>query len=123
MHTGQIRIIKTPSGEAPFKYHRKWKGLILPCYPCLGYLPEPERGALSNKETPLNRCVFCVPQDEAIGVLEENSPEAAAWWREKGFPKPGIYFTFAWNEARIVSGVTLQMAIEINHEMMGDPNR
>lgn len=122
---GRIKIVKIPAGEAPAKIRGAWVGLILPCDPYLGWPTSdgPDRGVLSGKEAARNRCSFSVPQDEAIRILEESAPEAAAWWREKGFPHSGECFGFAEDEAEILSGVTRQKIIHVDEEMRGDPNR
>lgn len=122
--TGRIRIVKTPDGEAPLEIREAWVGLVLPCDPYLGYPDEGmERGVLNNKEAPLNRCGFSVPQDQAIAILEQKKPEVAKWWKEHGFPQVNEYFGFAEKEVEITSGITRQRIIEVCDEMTGNPNR
>ncbi len=109
------------------KFGEAWVGLVLPCDPYVG-IPDSgiETGVLSS--TPVGcpacgRSGFSVPQDQAIMILEQERPEAAAWWKSKSFPQVGNYFGFAEDEAEIVSGVSHQRLIEVADNMMGDPNR
>lgn len=122
--TGQIRITRIPSGEAPFEIRKAWLGLILPCDPYLGYPDNGiEQGVLSGKKASRNRRGFSVPQDEALEILSLHNPAAATWWRENGFPTQEGYFGFGEGEAEIISGVTPQSIMQVTEEMMGDPGR
>ena len=106
-----IEIIQTPAGEAPEWVRQAWVGLVLPCDPYLGYGEKPEKGILSLEEKEgvrRRRRSYAVLQKDAIGILRNYSPNAAAWWRIHGFPMstPGEdRFGFAEDEARIVRGV------------------
>ncbi len=112
-----------PSGEAPLNIREAWVGLVLPCDPYLGYSDGGfERGVLSKAAT-RNRSGFSVPQDQAIAILEKEKPEAAAWWKDQGYPQDGDYFAFSDTEAKIISGVTHQHIIEVTDEMRGYPCR
>jgi hypothetical protein len=89
-----IRIDSTPPGEAPIWVREKWVGLHLPlaqaaCEPVLLYTG----GVLSGPKTWLQVLIawlrgrltptlgFVVGVVPALQVLEQASPEAAAWWR------------------------------------------
>ena len=121
--TGLIRITRIPAGEAPDYIRKVWVGLELPCDPILG-LPDEggDRGVMSRKPE-RSRYGFSVPQDLAIAILQEHRPDAAAYWKQQGYPELGGYFGFAEDEAVIIRGVTQQRIIEVPEEAMGDPSR
>jgi len=91
----EIRIIATPPGEAPLSVRRAWVGLVLPLRPgeygpnevgVSGVLSGP-RGFFAWLWRLLTgqfavRVQYLVLVDEALDILEEASPNAAAWWRE-----------------------------------------
>jgi len=86
---GLIRIKQAPSGEAPLEIREKWIGVFMLCE------PEPdETGVL-------------VLQDRALFSLGCYAPEAAAWWKVQGYPKPGEYFHFGFSEVLIIRGLSL----------------
>jgi hypothetical protein len=78
----RIRIVRTPAGEAPETVRRAWVGLELP-------LTKGEtnprvfesRGVLSNQATE-SVVGYMVDGSTAVRLLEGQSPDAAAWWRE-----------------------------------------
>jgi hypothetical protein len=92
----EIRIVNVPPGEAPEAIRRAWVGLVLPLAPrekgpralaAFGVVAGP-RGLLGTLwrlfTGRYTRGVqYAVPVDAAIAALEEASPDAAAWWREK----------------------------------------
>jgi hypothetical protein len=121
--TGQIRIIRVPEGEAPEHVRRAWVGLVLPCHRYLGPAG-PERGVLTQ-ESSSGRVGFSVPQAAALKVLASVRPEAAAWWKENGFPlePPDDLFGFAEDEAEIVTGVSRMKIMEVPDEAQGQPLR
>jgi hypothetical protein len=92
---------------------------VLPCCPILG-LPdngEPEKDVLSGKPVRYNGCNrngVSVPQREALKILARENPDAADWWKSKGFPKPAPddHFSFGEKEIKIVSGVEVQEVIQ-----------
>lgn len=105
-----IEIVRIPAGEAPEWVRQAWVGLVLPCDPYLGYGMNPEKGVLLLKENggiQRKRFSFAVLQKDALGILRNYSPNAAAWWRIHGFPRdiPGEdRFSFAEDEAKVVQG-------------------
>ena len=108
-----IRITQIPSGEAPEWARKAWVGLVLPCDLFVGYGLKPEVGVLllKNEGFRRNRRSYAVLQKDAISILANHSPSAAAWWRINGFPRdtPGKdYFSFAEEEAKVVSGVVVR---------------
>lgn len=106
---GSIRVVKIPVGEAPEDIKKAW--LLcesLPCYPILG-ISEDEHEILSRKPVQRPRMTVGVRHDKALEVLEKVAPEAAAWWRSNGFPKPGESFLFGEDEVQILSGVKRQV--------------
>ena len=95
----RVKITKVPQGEAPLSVREKWVGLVLPC---IGKSASAlEEGVLSHDLLPLKETLL-VPQKEAIKELQKSSPEAAAWWNSKGFPKPAGVFTFGEDEGEII---------------------
>lgn len=123
--TGQIRIIKTPAGQAPEEIRKAWVGLVLPCGPIAGYLESgTELGALSLEPINRGRRTVSVPQVEALEILAKERPFAAEWWAEMGFPRAfASRFAFGLDEVEILDGVEHQRIIEVTNEMQGDPNR
>jgi hypothetical protein len=109
---GWIRVVHIPGGEAPFSVRAAWVGLELPCDPYLGYsTPGMERGALTGIPAERNRRGVAVPQAEALRILEQVDPRAAAWWNEHGFPRGDERFLFSEDEIEIISGVTAQRMV------------
>lgn len=121
---GRIKIVKVPDGEAPLAVRRAWVGLVLPCHPFMGWPDEgKDRGVISGKEATRNRRGFSVPQDVAIEFLAKKDPDAAKWWREKGFPVKGEFFGFGVDEAEILEGVTERKIVWVGEDMQGQPTR
>lgn len=121
--TGRIRITKVPGGEAPFKIREAWMGIELPCHPFYGMQVGDERGVLSGDKVAQSRRAFTVPQAGALTALAAVNPDAAAWWRRRGYPNPSQYFSFAEDEAEIVSGVQQQQLFLAEEGCDGDPFR
>ncbi len=124
--TGQIRITKTPGGEAPPEVRECWVGLSLPSLPFVGFTyQENEYGVISG--TRVDRIYgFSVPQKEAIEILEKSNwrgSAAAAYWNSLGYPKLDEYFGFALEEAEILKGVTHQHLRQVPDEARGQPTR
>lgn len=109
--TGRIKIIKTPAGELPLKIREAWVGVILPCYPLLGYIYRgSEYGLLSGEKAHDKRRGVIVPQFKGMRVLDEERPELVGWLASRGFPQPDGNFFFGEDEVEIISGVTLAPA-------------
>lgn len=104
--TGRIRIKKVPAGEAPLVIREVWVGLILPCFPFIGYINGEVFEVVSGEEIQNVGRGVSVPQDQALDVLERSNPSAASWWRTLGFPQPNQYFFFTEDEIEILSGVS-----------------
>ena len=127
--TGRIRITKIPAGEAPLEIRKAWVGLVLPCHPYLGFPDSaPDRGVLTGQSASCDSCGsygVSVPQDQAIDILAQFHPEAAAWWRQHGYPNPAPddLFGFENDVIEIVSGVKHQQIIHVPEEAMGQPDR
>jgi hypothetical protein len=122
--TGLIRITQVPAGEAPLEIRQHWVDLILPCMPACGYQDEMvEAGVLTGKEEK-PRSTFCVPQEEAFGILAEHSPEAFLWWNMNGYPEddPDACLGFGECEAQIISGVQYQVIRNGGEAGDGDEN-
>jgi hypothetical protein len=79
----QLRVVRTPPGEAPEEVRRAWVGVQLPLRsgetkPGLhlteGVLSQQTRGMTTG---------YAVNGRAAVKALASHSPEAAAWWRKK----------------------------------------
>lgn len=120
--TGLILVSSLPAGQPPLKIRRAWIGLILSCNPILGY---PDNGREIGVITGAGmqpRIGVSVPQVLALEVLDRERPEAARWWRRRGFPHVGEYFGFAECEITIISGVRRQKLLCWN-DGEGGPHR
>jgi hypothetical protein len=90
-----LKITSVPPGEAPLWVREKWVGLSLPIAQqkdspssvlTMGVLSGP-KGLLSSISALLlgkfeRKSGFLIETIAAISILEQNSPEAANWWRE-----------------------------------------
>ena len=90
-----IKIVAAPIGEAPLWVREAWIGLTLPLshptrsrqYPVIGVLTGPRtflgqcwailRGKVDRIES------YPVFSAEAVSLLGQSQPEAAAWWRSE----------------------------------------
>lgn len=102
-----IRIINTPSGEAPELVRAAWVGIVLPLA-IPGVRDVATIGVLSLPKTWLGSLFaylsggtkraqgYTVKADRAIEILATHSPAAANWWRENAAAaiRPGMYFLF-----------------------------
>ena len=123
-YTGRVRITRRPDGEAPEWVRQAWVDLELPCDSIVGY-PDGgmDRGVITQAPVTQNESGVSVPQDLALAVLHETDPNAAAWWRAYGFPRPDEYFGFEEDEFEILEGVSHQRLIHMPEEMMGHRDR
>src|SRR4051812_26907206 len=104
--TGRVTVIATPSGEAPKEIRNAWVGLTLPCYPS-SHQSSLLMGVVTRDIRREKKSVIIVPQSDALAILEERQPEAAKWWKDRGYPlvvTPD--FSFDLSVVTIVSGVT-----------------
>jgi hypothetical protein len=88
-----ILISKTPAGEAPEWVRQAWVGLRLPVAGS-GLEPAMTSGVLSGPANPLERLLallkgqlklnrgYAVYTADALAILEQHRPDAAAWWRD-----------------------------------------
>ena len=88
-----VRIIAPPPGEAPLWVRQKWVGLDLPVARYSGHRKFLGLGVLSAPRSWLGQWLailrgraewiagYTVEALPAFGILNEKSPEAAAWWR------------------------------------------
>ncbi|MDO8482252.1 MAG: hypothetical protein Q7S86_00335 [bacterium] len=120
--TGLILICRLPAGQAPHKIRTAWIGLTLNCNPILGYPDNNIEIGVITGTLIQPRIGVSVPQVLALTVLERERPEAAAWWRQRGFPRSGEHFGFAECEIVIISGVRRQRLLCWN-EGEGGPYR
>lgn len=111
-----IHITSVPSGEAPLWVREQWVGLKLPLaqrkavpltFLTSGVLSGP-RNLLSCLLALLTgklerQSGFLVESRAAVAILASQSPEAAAWWREKTPDqlKPGRQFVFLQEDGHV----------------------
>lgn len=110
---GEIRITEIPDGEAPLHIRENWVGLVLPVFATTEIKSE---SVLTHEET-AREPVYMIPQDSAIDILGTTSPEAAAWWRDIGFPQDGGYFCFKISQAEVV-GILREAPIHLFHGLL-----
>ena len=92
------KAICIPAGEAPLHIRKKWIGC--------GELPVSAihnnggiTGVLTGKQSrDHDGIVYSVDQEEAIEILSQTYPEAAAWWNDHGYPKKDQNFCFRQDE-------------------------
>ena len=113
----QIRIKRTPAGEAPESVRQTWIGLVLPVprvwagrrkFRVVGVLSGPKNPfssflALLNGQLK-RKAGYVVAADKAVEILSRHAPEAAAWWRQNA-PRSiarGKYFVFAEDVCEVV---------------------
>lgn len=116
-----IEIVRVPEGEAPDWVREAWVGHVLPCDQFLGYAQSRDKGVVSLQETTRNKLSYAVPQKDALQILRNYSPNAAAWWRIHGFPKdtPGEdYFGFDEADAKVVQGVVTRQGPGVVYDDM-----
>ena len=89
----KVQIIAVPPGEAPQRVREAWVGLILPII-CDGPRKRLGHGVISGAPKSIWGLIFSVMTRrtqrlegyvvdalEAVDLLEQQSPDAAAWWR------------------------------------------
>ena len=89
----QILITATPPGEAPEEVRQAWVGLVLPLLkghehahsvPTFGVLSVPRSSwarFYAWQSPPPQQTGYSVPTRQAVEILAQSAPEAAAWWR------------------------------------------
>lgn len=89
-----IRIVAAPSGEAPEWVRKGWIGLVLPLNPLLPSLRADFCiGVVSGKRATVGG--YSVEAVMAVEILEQQSLEAARWWRENtNWIQPGRHLIF-----------------------------
>ncbi len=115
---GLVKIIAVPEGDAPKEIREAWVGLDLP-YEYRSFSEDADD--LSDEGVKLFRINVRVPQKEAIEALEKKAinkelsiakraatQQAVNWWKGKGFPKVGRYFSFGINEVEVKKQAVLQ---------------
>ena len=120
--TGLILVSRLPAGQAPLIIRTAWIGRILSCNPVLGYPGNGREIGVITGARIQPRIGVSVPQFLALAVLDRERPEAAQWWRQRGFPRVGECFGFAECEIIIISGVRRQRLLCWN-EGEGGPYR
>jgi hypothetical protein len=89
-----VQITQVPDGEAPLEVREKWVGLTLPLMPPIaGSRFARTFGVLSGPRRPLARVIallrgraakgrgYVVEATQALEILHQAHPDAAAWWR------------------------------------------
>lgn len=84
-----IRVIKTPSGEAPEEIREQWVGLILPGYFCNECGSEVE---IITKQRRVPSDHYHIPIEEAITALMAGKRNEAAEWFKWYVQSPFLIF-------------------------------
>ena len=93
-----VRIISTPEQpEVPEEIRKAWVGLELPAQGGIDLKAGEAIPLVSKEPTPEFKDAFIIEQEIALRFLSKKSPEAYAWWVERGFPQC-TYFVFRCNE-------------------------
>ncbi len=106
---GTIRFTTAPRGGAPLQIREQWVGVEVPCLFSHDGTPPNEGDTVRDVETGFmvpDYPGYIVLQTHAIEALQQQSPEAAEYWSERGFPiNPFALFLFDHNSAEIVKPV------------------
>lgn len=122
----QIRITRTPPGEAPEHVRQAWIGLVLPVDE--RYAGQQRRlgvGVLTGPRTWLGILLamltgrakrqngYVVEAKVALDLLAAHAPQAAEWWRTHAphFLEPGRHFLFAAEVCKEVQDPKLSMPL------------
>ena len=106
---GTIRITKVPRGEAPLWVRQCWVGLELPCED-IGSEDQDTLSVVTREQiSDLRPFTWAVSQQRALWILYGRHYQAAAWWYKHGYPKAGRVFSFAEDEAELISGSVTQI--------------
>ena len=96
----RVLITKVPEGSAPEPVRHAWRGLQMDAFrlpPSTTEIDLVSREPLPNR----NSVLYAVRLDEALGVLERKSPQAAKWFRENTPPALNS-LTFRASEVKVV---------------------
>lgn len=81
----KIRIIETPSGEAPENIREQWVGLVLPVDTFVDLRIGVQESMLGGPPEPENIDGFPVKIEDAVNALKEAGRLKAALWFENNF--------------------------------------
>lgn len=102
-----IRIIATPSGEAPEHIRSAWVGVVLPVSDVteqqLAYRELVERGVLGGTPDDHNHGGYHVETAGAIAILKVSNREAGEWWEKCVNPRFMPYLIFGKQYCEVVS--------------------
>ena len=79
--TVRIRITGTPPGEAPEHVRAAWVGLELPLLPGQTGPRTVEQVEVLSMQKTGAEAGYMVDGKQAVALLAEHSPDAAAWWQ------------------------------------------
>ena len=103
----QIRIVGVPAGEAPLSIREQWVGLVLPLAhgetgPSRLVTSGVLTGTVADEAGSLG---YVVEIEEAMRVLAQKAPQAAAWWRRSAphLFTPGGTLVFDWAACALVA--------------------
>ena len=113
-----VRVVGVPPGDAPLWVREKWVGLELPLirsatpkeYFTFGVVSAPGTWVAQLWALVRGRADrtsgYVVEGARALDILQQSSPEAAAWWREHApqFVAPKGYLVFHANVCEVVGG-------------------
>ena len=107
--SGTIRITKVPRGEAPLWVREAWVGLELPCVETGTESQDTLSVVTREQVSALRPRTWAVSQQQALWILYGRHYQAAAWWYKHGYPKACQVFSFAEDEAELISGSVAQI--------------
>ncbi|MBM3271905.1 hypothetical protein FJY94_01305 [Candidatus Kaiserbacteria bacterium] len=120
----KVRIRSIPQGEAPEWVRTAWIGCELPCIPgTCGHVPVPVVG-VATRGFRGSVAGFNVEQRVALETLDQHNPNAAAWFRDYGYPHEGDPPTPEADCCEVLEQTNLQAAqkIEMWDDMEGPRN-
>jgi hypothetical protein len=106
---GLIRFTQVPQGGAPIEVREQWIGIEVSCLFTHDGIPldsgDRTIDAATGFQVP-DYPGYIVLQEDAIQALHRKPPEAAAWWKDHGFPQHSFgIFLFNLNSAEVLKPV------------------
>ena len=79
----KVRIIAMPPGQALEWVREKWVGVEIPLHGSPKGFDGPLSGVMDGRPSSDNAGGYDVLIEDTLNALEEQSPEAATWWRNE----------------------------------------